>query len=1260
MANPCVYTYKGKDYTYDEFATLMHDGELANLSNSGAVKGDFLNSMPKELVSVKETVSDTPIAPKENDEVTLEPRIKGGLPRTIVFKDGEWQQKVGGQISPISESVKQEAQIKFDEKQTQGDITPDANVRPAISEVGEMAVTEQPTTEVAETEVVESAVEPRESERVAKLTRKETRIKATEAKIDEIANSIKGLESVFGIKIKADTNGENIQGTSRDQLIDFIAKTAKEIAKTGITIDEAIRSVIAELKKSYDVDIEIDEVKKVAEPAQEPRETFIAEKGKHSVLLRLSKGDNPQREIDAINKAEFSYEVRKQPMVDRMVENFVKDVGIAQAYKAIKDKKIDNFDTIALIYNAIIQQMPKEHDALIAEMTNADDIMRAEEAYANEFAQVSKEFSVLETRLGQGISVMNYIYNKNEDIRYQLERQKRAYKASNNGVIPQDVLEKYEKASKRLEEVNKLIKEKEAELSELENTVLVQEIEKSIKRQKQVSKTKTSLTDAEKKRERELSKKFFGTLNDVTRFAVIIADPEFREYLGLSFKEVKGDLANFTNKIVSEIGEGARNFINEMFDVATEVDNQSQANSIKLSKDGRITVPKSVIENLIEKGFDNINSISEEVLRLLQEKHPDLTLRQVKESIVGYGRDVAKTRSDIEIEIGRLKRIGQLELEIEDLENGIVKIKNEKKQVDQSVRIQNLRAKKRQLEDDLGITEEKRIQRTKDYTQRRIIELKKRIAEGDFAKKEIKPVKQDAELRKLRAERLELQEIFDKERYKLELKNRSVGKKLFDGIFDVLNIKKVGLTTGEFSPMFVQGGALTVRNILRNPSQFAKDFKSMMKSMANTEYYKDTEAQIKSSEIFDIAREAKLGIVETDTKQSAREELFQHQVIESIFDYIADESGKLLKSRLTEKYGEKRANEIADNFKKITKEYILILRPFERANNAYMNSIRFNRFQEGVKMLEAEGKNPIDNLEDYKRVASAINTLTGRSNLDDIIPGLKLEQYKQGLGLIFFSAKLMASTWQKVNPMHYWALRDSENWKKPSVAQKMLFVDALTHYAFMASVTLLMKAVYNALKDDEDEEATVQIDPRSSDFMKFKVGNARLDYFGTGLAPFVLFSRMHTEEVMKADGEIYKMGESGTKSRGDYLGTYFVNKLNPLTAGVYKQINTTEKEFEGKTFREDDWGRDFNFKEYMTDVMPIIYGTGKEVLEEQPNLFGGLIMLQAAFGVNPSVYGNEDKAIKNEPDLDEEGNPRESSSRQRPTRLSMPKRPERP
>lgn len=117
---------------------------------------------------------------------------------------------------------------------------------------------------------------------VDKPTRKESRKQAVEVKIDEIANAIKGLESIYGIRIKAQDSDSKTQGTSRDQLIDFIAKTAKEIAKTGIEIDEAIRAVIAELRKSFDVDVELDEVKKVIIPEVEEKPQALQPKGKPS------------------------------------------------------------------------------------------------------------------------------------------------------------------------------------------------------------------------------------------------------------------------------------------------------------------------------------------------------------------------------------------------------------------------------------------------------------------------------------------------------------------------------------------------------------------------------------------------------------------------------------------------------------------------------------------------------------------------------------------------------------------------------------------------------------------------------------------------------------------------------------------------------------------------------------------------------------------------------------------------------------------
>jgi hypothetical protein len=39
MAGPCIISYGGKDYSYDEFAAMLHDGLLGRLIESGAVKG---------------------------------------------------------------------------------------------------------------------------------------------------------------------------------------------------------------------------------------------------------------------------------------------------------------------------------------------------------------------------------------------------------------------------------------------------------------------------------------------------------------------------------------------------------------------------------------------------------------------------------------------------------------------------------------------------------------------------------------------------------------------------------------------------------------------------------------------------------------------------------------------------------------------------------------------------------------------------------------------------------------------------------------------------------------------------------------------------------------------------------------------------------------------------------------------------------------------------------------------------------------------
>ena len=69
---------------------------------------------PTKVEEVKTEVK--PVEVKEGDVVELPSQVKGGVPRTMVFNEGEWRQRVGGNITNVGKNVKQQAQDAFTKK----------------------------------------------------------------------------------------------------------------------------------------------------------------------------------------------------------------------------------------------------------------------------------------------------------------------------------------------------------------------------------------------------------------------------------------------------------------------------------------------------------------------------------------------------------------------------------------------------------------------------------------------------------------------------------------------------------------------------------------------------------------------------------------------------------------------------------------------------------------------------------------------------------------------------------------------------------------------------------------------------------------------------------------------------------------------------------------------------------------------------------------------------------------------------------------
>jgi hypothetical protein len=99
-------------------------------------------------------------------------------------------------------------------------------------------------------------------ETAPKKKSKEERVKIADAKIEDIANAIKGIDSILGVKIKADDiDGLTKSGIDMNGLIDIIADVVKQAVKAGIKIDDAIKKTIEHFKGNIDFDVDVDDIK---------------------------------------------------------------------------------------------------------------------------------------------------------------------------------------------------------------------------------------------------------------------------------------------------------------------------------------------------------------------------------------------------------------------------------------------------------------------------------------------------------------------------------------------------------------------------------------------------------------------------------------------------------------------------------------------------------------------------------------------------------------------------------------------------------------------------------------------------------------------------------------------------------------------------------------------------------------------------------------------------------------------------------------
>lgn len=686
------------------------------------------------------------------------------------------------------------------------------------------------------------------------------------------------------------------------------------------------------------------------------------------------------------------------------------------------------------------------------------------------------------------------------------------------------------------------------------------------------------------------------------------------EYKGKLPKEVEErlkDLDSKFRKVSAELEKLKKQYDSEKSeDVINSIKNikETKEKTSSISNDAKIKVPNSLIKEAVDKGAKEIEDVIDYVRDYVKSKYQDATDRQIRDAITNYSKTY-KSPSDAQLDISRIKRIGRLLSNLEDLQKGIKKTKNERKKQALSIREKELKeAIKEQLaklpltEEEINKIQEDKLQSFKDRMQKSIEDLQRKLDKGDFTKKTNKKlIDLDEEARRLNAEREEIKFQYDKEFELAQKKNRPWTQVLVEAYSKAIKLPRALITSIDLGAPFMQGIVFT---LTQNPKTTYKHIKNQFKFWKNENAYKEWMNQLKSSEYYPLMKASGLYIAEENAKLSAAEEAFM-----SDFQHKIPFLGKEIKTK-----SGRRIVPGLDLYGRSERGYI-----------GFLNNLRVQVFLDGAEKLTDLGFSPKTNIKEFKSWADYVNNATMRGTGGDNVFGRGFNASAPALANIFFSPRMIKGT---INTL---GLDPSMYIRLSPQARKMAIKRTAAFYG-MAATTIGIAAL--ALNYDDDDKASVELDMRSSDFGKIKYGNTRINFLGPVLPYFVALTKFATnsEKNIKTK-EIEELGiKYGGKTRGKVITNLFSNKLSPITKKLYDAAYLTEAEKEmrleeGKTEASQIFS-DMTIPLFLQDV-------GE--LNEEHGFYGatGLTIL-AFMGIGIQNFDNKYKPSKSSYLIDDE------------------------
>ncbi len=399
-----------------------------------------------------------------------------------------------------------------------------------------------------------------------------------------------------------------------------------------------------------------------------------------------------------------------------------------------------------------------------------------------------------------------------------------------------------------------------------------------------------------------------------------------------------------------------------------------------------------------------------------------------------------------------------------------------------------------------------------------------------------------------------MERFFGKELGKELRSGTPLGKRVFTNILSGANAIRAVQTAFDFSAPFRQGILL-----IGHPKEFFSNMKPMFRAFSNDEYFKQSMAELATGP--QAERRAAANLYQADitppkgqgalAEMSAREEAFMSNLVDRIPGVRRSQNAFIL----------------------------------------YLNKLRADVFDNTVAGWDRLGTTTPDLEEDLARM---VNIFTGRGDLgaiDDFVPVLNQA---------FFSARLLASRVQAPTLL----FRGSKE------VRLLAARDLASFIGFGMGIIGLAAAAAEAFERQTGKEADfkVEMDPRSTDFGKIRVGQTRLDFWG-GFQPIARYAaQIATGQRKTAMGDVIPADRLSSFSR------FLRSKLSPQ-AGLAVDVA------QGETFLGDELTTDpTSLKEQAFNrLTPLFIQDFTEAITEG-NAASPFMTIPAAFGASAMTY----------------------------------------